>query len=285
MADRIDRSDRQEAVLDRVGEVELIQEQFQRDPERDTARVRCFSPSRSWISRLPGDRWDRRRSECLGKCRGSVVACLTYLRTSSSGVSSLNDMETDSPSFSRISLRLVVMCVDRAGVGGTRDGHLEREQLGGCGIERRPGGGKRDADARPRSHRSAGRRRRDIRAGRGRRRAAAKAILRPPFRRADEIAQPHRAAPAAEPCARRSRRRARPGSCRRKARRAAAWRTRPPRCWPAIAGGDRSRSLVFAPRFSMTNLLRREDGFTVEPTLFRQARRAPCLVKPPSFWR
>ena len=42
------------------------------------------------------------------------------------------------------------MSIDRAGVGGPRDGHLEREQLGGRGIERRPGSRKSDANARPR---------------------------------------------------------------------------------------------------------------------------------------
>jgi hypothetical protein len=47
-------------------------------------------------------------------------------------------------------LRLVISCIDRAGIGIARDGHLEREQLGRRGIEGGARGGERDADAWPR---------------------------------------------------------------------------------------------------------------------------------------
>ena len=89
-----------------------------------------------------------------------------YLITSSSGVSFGNDMSMGLASSASDLLRPVVLALDRAGVDAACDGHLQRKELGRRGVERRAGGGERDADGWPGLAASAGPPRRGTRAGR-----------------------------------------------------------------------------------------------------------------------
>ena len=281
---RILRGDRQQAVLDLVGQAELLQEQPERRPERDLRQVDGHGGGHGLLRLLEADGIDVDRDavgerRALGAGPDILDDILERGLVRERHVDRLSPVRRRSAATGRRGASI------GPGVDGAGDGHLEREQLGRRGIQRRPGGRERDADVRARTRRSAGPRRRDTRAGRagGLGGAAAEAILRPPVRGADQVAEPHRA-------------RRRPGLVHDDhgiafdaARAGGQLGELPPGELGRLGVGlqlpaEVGLVFVLAPRFSMTNLLRvRMASLSSRPFSVRPVRAVP--VKPSSFWR